>query len=251
MIELKSEESLAFSQSLASKSMLINPYSNFVKEAKLTLSPSMDSWVDSTSIDMSDGTVVQTVNLGWGNRNYLASSVSSTKLSSSKVVLNEAVTYMRNTQVQFKGENYIPNSEGLELWFDGKKVSAYVLEPKKSVIKSVDISSSTIVPVMTSDNTPSPFVVTTSNNPEPGYRGYKAFDRVMNTTYSSGGKWVAWANEMPAWLKIDLGQVYMITSYAVTGSNASWASPQSFKLEGSVNNSTIYIYPINTIATTL
>ena len=124
----------------------------------------------------------------------------------------------------------------LNVSLDGGSVSNSLqinyFEGKQKVgLISNDINTD-ILPAMTSNSTPFPFVVNaTSCLVEPDYSPYKAFDD------SADGKWVSvGAPTFPQWIKIDIGASYTVIKYTIT-SNLAADSPKDWEYQGSNNNS--------------
>lgn len=132
---------VAISQPYATGTMLINPYQVYKKTGQVTLNPAVDRWVDTENImvntNSSSQSEVVTTNvrrLPWwqiyasGLQAGVASStITNTKKTtettvSTKVILDEAVSYMRSIVVTARGEGFYPNSDNVECLFDGKKV---------------------------------------------------------------------------------------------------------------------------------
>jgi hypothetical protein len=97
-------------------------------------------------------------------------------------------------------------------------------------------ANTTVVSTMTSNSTPSPFVVSASTYNGPGYDAYYAFNGVKTAGYG----WMS-NNATSGWLKIDLGATNpkIITKYVVTGQNSSYLNrnPYSWTFEGSNDDS--------------
>lgn len=87
-----------------------------------------------------------------------------------------------------------------------------------------------ITPVMTSNNTPTPYVVSASNEVNPAW---KAFDGTLTDSTDS------WRSSVStAWLKLDFGSVKKIDAISVTAINFTEAStaPKNFTVYGSNDN---------------
>lgn len=71
-----------------------------------------------------------------------------------------------------------------------------------------DLKSQLLDFTMTDSNLPVPYVASASSE-YPGYFAFKAFDKNINTGWSSSG------DPLPQWVKVDLGQIYLIGSIHV------------------------------------
>ena len=96
-------------------------------------------------------------------------------------------------------------------------------------------NSGCITPEMTSNTSPSPFVISASNETGPNNLAYRAFDQL-------GGAVEPWyynSVDTPQWIKVDTGGIYTITSYTLTAANnnASFPGmPTAWTLGGSIND---------------
>ena len=132
---------VSISQPYATGTMLINPYQVYQKTGQVTLNPAVDRWVDTENITVntnsSSQSEVVTTNvrrLPWWQiySSGLQAGVASSTITdtqkttettvSTKVILDEAVSYMRSIVVTARGEGFYPNSDNVECLFDGKKV---------------------------------------------------------------------------------------------------------------------------------
>jgi hypothetical protein len=86
-----------------------------------------------------------------------------------------------------------------------------------------------IVPPLTSNTAPSPYVVTTSTVYTAGYEGNKAFDNSLSTSWACSGT--------SGWIQIDLGVAKTIYSYSIRSKYANDVAdnvaPKAFTLQGS------------------
>lgn len=111
-------EELSIEQIYATVTMPVNPYQVFEKIANARLIPDTDNWVDETRIEVEKNrTVTQMVDQWWGDPTQV------TTTRQSRVVLDEAVTFMRTRRVDVVGRGYVPNSDNIVCTFDGQKVS--------------------------------------------------------------------------------------------------------------------------------
>jgi hypothetical protein len=81
-----------------------------------------------------------------------------------------------------------------------------------------------IVPIMTSDNAPTPFAAT-AKSVTSGYEPYNAFS-------DNNSAWIS-STDMYAWLQIDLGKPYSIEKYIITQATVTATKMREWKLEGS------------------
>jgi len=92
--------------------------------------------------------------------------------------------------------------------------------------------SDDIVPKMTANNAPSPYVVSASAEVNLNY-AYQAFDDAVGKDY----KWLA--NGTSGWLKIDLGNGNAVKQYTIQDFNEgsySTRMPRDWTMQGSTNN---------------
>lgn len=142
---------LAFSQSLASSAMLVNPYSVYQALSVLTLEPAFDNWIDASSYTVNlTETKTSSLRRWWYHRGSWwaenerqqwqkligtggssvndGTSVSSNVSVTKEVVLDEAIMYMRQISIVARGSNFEPNSDNIVATFDGQKVQLSPLE---------------------------------------------------------------------------------------------------------------------------
>ncbi|MEC4565311.1 hypothetical protein L8C07_05090 [Paenibacillus sp. CMAA1739] len=91
------------------------------------------------------------------------------------------------------------------------------------------ISDTTLIPKMTSNNTPSG-IVDASNTWGANYP-YKAFDGVGG----AGGVWIAAVGSLPAWISYEFTNATEITSYAIKSSTPS-RQPKKWTFEGYIDS---------------
>lgn len=121
---------------------------------------------------------------------------------------------------------HILNEFGSYNYFGGDGVTTFSVPYRRK-------SENDITPIMTSDTTPAPYVITTSGITS-GQDAWKAF----NGSVSSPSD--CWASDKAnGWIQIDFGKKVAITSFALTGimTNTQY-NPKSFKVYGSNDNST-------------
>jgi F5/8 type C domain len=102
-----------------------------------------------------------------------------------------------------------------------------------SVEKVIDVPvgslTENIIPVMTSNTSPSPIVISASTENKPAY---KAFNRLNNSVVES---W--YADGSTGWLQVDFGTEKKIVSYSIaSNSNYNMYSPKKWEILGSNNN---------------
>lgn len=94
--------------------------------------------------------------------------------------------------------------------------------------------SGNLIPVMTADNAPSPFITSASSVYDSNYPAWKAFNRVISGNYQS---WVSARGVTTGWLKVDLGTQIKIEKYSLTlgDQSSAWvtAMPKRWTFEGS------------------
>jgi F5/8 type C domain len=95
--------------------------------------------------------------------------------------------------------------------------------------------SSDIVPAMTANNTPNPFVISASNE---YYPAYKVFNDLDNPTNNDTG-WVVTSPTFasPEWLQIDLGQSKVVGKYTLR-THQPTQGPKNWTFKGSNDNAT-------------
>lgn len=101
-------------------------------------------------------------------------------------------------------------------------------------VPNFDKEIQNISPIMTSNTTPNPYVVTTSNNYDDDYAGWKAFTRTLIDTKDS---WLTAENVITGWICIDLGSREVIDGFALVSRNSptnyNKVFPKNFTFEGS------------------
>lgn len=108
LLTLDYTEQAVIDQSYGTESLNINPYQVFGSQATIRLTPSQDSWVETTYI-------YETV-WGWwdawwsGNR------------TETRVILDENIPFIRQRVVTVYGEGFEPNCNNLQATFDGVAV---------------------------------------------------------------------------------------------------------------------------------
>lgn len=145
--ELKS-----ISQPVATEAMNVNPYNVFNKRGMLKLTPSEDNWIEEGNITITqEKTSTQRVKQWWrhGGESWTNDEINSvanvqldgdqqwgdltadlrkkgltgsTLTSGGSQTIENMIEFMRQTDVKFEATNLTPNTNNLELFFDGIKV---------------------------------------------------------------------------------------------------------------------------------
>lgn len=131
-------EELVVSQTNASDSMLVNPYTIFNNGCVIKLTPSVDNWIDIDNIDISSSRVnTSFVRSWWIPRNdtrldtdftgALVVDTSETSVTNStsvsRMILDEAVTFMRSIVLTVNCENFTAYADNIQCYFDGKPMT--------------------------------------------------------------------------------------------------------------------------------
>lgn len=146
-------EVVSLDQPLVSSTMLVNPYLSIPKSPVVNLSPDTDSWIETLekTVQGGDKVSVTTSRSWWRKRgeqwiaresntwedikhdtNKFTLSTSSTTKDTTSIQRSTEVTtniqdseilYMRQREVMFSAENFIPFEDNIEGWFDGKKLA--------------------------------------------------------------------------------------------------------------------------------
>ncbi|MDQ0112317.1 DUF4815 domain-containing protein [Paenibacillus harenae] len=109
LLTLDYTEQVIIDQSYGTESLNVNPYQVFGSQATIRLTPSQDSWVETSYVS-------QTV-WGWwdawwtGNR------------TETRVILDENIPFIRRRVVTVYGEGFEPNCNNLQATFDGVDVA--------------------------------------------------------------------------------------------------------------------------------
>ncbi|AWD93037.1 tail protein [Bacillus phage vB_BceM-HSE3] len=141
-------EEVTIDQPYATGTMLVNPYNVFNRLALLNLSPAVDNWVDYSKVTIENtDTATYQVHRWWyhggtlwnDTERYLFENLQLDKgqawdgwdnktgtitKSTSKVILDEAIQFIREREVEFTATNLIPMSDNLKVYFDGRQVEA-------------------------------------------------------------------------------------------------------------------------------
>ncbi|WP_010499228.1 discoidin domain-containing protein [Paenibacillus elgii] len=98
-----------------------------------------------------------------------------------------------------------------------------------SFIGDEQLIDSNCVPIMTSNNTPTPIAISASNEYDSTYLAYKAFDG------NSTSRWAS--RNVPVWLKVDFNKEKVISKYTLVGfSGDANQNLKSWTFEGSNND---------------
>ena len=119
-------------------------------------------------------------------------------------------------------------------WNRGNKIDVEVVDGKLQLSLVETGVYFDITPNMTSNNTPSPYVVAYSSQFDASHTGFYAFDGIIDNTH----RWAS--STLPAWIRFDFGTAKTIKRYAITGmvdSSVVNQNPKIWTFEGS-NNAT-------------
>lgn len=112
-------------------------------------------------------------------------------------------------------------------YFGGDGITTFAVPKLSEPSKLTKIS-----PIMTSDTTPSPYVVTRSSVwSAPSDHAWRIFDGVK--TGSEDYTWISAANELHPWTCVDLGTKTKITSFKLWLDTGKNKFPEDFTLQGS------------------
>ena len=121
---------------------------------------------------------------------------------------------------------YFKDTFGTINYFGGDGITTFAV-PKLSELKLTKIS-----PIMTSDTTPSPYVVTRSSVwSEPADHAWRIFDGIK--TDNEDYTWISAANELNPWICVDLGTKTKMTSFKLCLDTGKNKFPEDFTLQGS------------------
>lgn len=151
-------ETVSIDQPTATTTMLLNPYLAFNSVGIMSLNPQVDNWIDQSFIELEEtqhesrnfwrwwghtedawrfdrnadimdlqivegapvGTSVSDWRPRWQGANVFPSATA-VRTEKSREILEEAITYMRRTEVTIHATNLQPSTDNLELMFDGKR----------------------------------------------------------------------------------------------------------------------------------
>ena len=121
---------------------------------------------------------------------------------------------------------YFKDTFGTINYFGGDGITTFAV-PKLSEPKLTKIS-----PIMTSDTTPSPYVVTRSSVwSAPADHAWRIFDGIK--TDNEDYTWISAANELNPWICVDLGTKTKMTSFKLWLDTGKNKFPEDFTLQGS------------------
>lgn len=137
-------ENVVASQTIATSTFQVNPYSMFPQIPEISIDPAVDSWFEDTIIEipvsLNDTEIItlsnrvldlrlpHTVNnSNWSTRSrtYTRDTAVGTKtdtLVSESVVNETAITYIRQREITVTGTDFMPGLDEIECYFDGVKV---------------------------------------------------------------------------------------------------------------------------------
>jgi len=138
-------EVAAIKQTIATGTMLVNPYASYGPMCQVALSPSIDNWVDTNTIKVNNTienktytTQTKVYSHGWWSRsatnnlrNYMGTETKTTttyqgtskSTSTSKSVATTVLEYMRQREVNFTGSAFDRGATNIRGTFNGKPVS--------------------------------------------------------------------------------------------------------------------------------
>ena len=156
-------ENVVLSQMNATKSFLINPYSVFPQLPEVSVTPSVDSWIDDNIIhvpvSIQDSAVVsmstRTIDnrQGWqiNDRNYASRTSSSTvdtaigvrttTSTSDDIISERAITYIRRRQLTVEGYDFPSNLDNIKGYFDGVLVPLSPIDGTEAGTESGTVKS--------------------------------------------------------------------------------------------------------------
>lgn len=112
------------SQNLASSAFRVNSYNAFPKSPTVVITPSIDNWVDTSTMTVQGGVVTKVVTfLTWSQ--YYASSWyknQTTSHSAVQSVINSAITYMRQRDITIKISNLEPTADNVVVLFNNQQM---------------------------------------------------------------------------------------------------------------------------------
>ncbi len=164
------------------------------------------------------------------------------ELTSQTVVIDtfsstSAANYAQTNNVLFDGQLKPYTGEAYSVASDGSFYSSIIKADGMSLSVS-SYSNATVVPAMTSANTPTGYAASASSTYNASFAAYYAFDGS-----ASGNGWIsssAPTSAAPQWLEIELPSQTEITGYIITNPNlliGGLASPKSWSLQGSNDGS--------------
>jgi len=146
-------EVVTINQFYATRSMQVNPYLAFNTLASMKLTPEVDNWINDEYIKVQNVEFQARKFWGWWGhkadkwrydanadlmdlvvegtngvtledwRGKMGDSIAVVKTEKSKEIIEEAITTMRQIEVQISVSNLLPSSDNLTCYFDGVKVS--------------------------------------------------------------------------------------------------------------------------------
>jgi hypothetical protein len=112
------------SQTLATNAFRVNSYNAFPKSPTVVISPSVDNWIDESTITVHGGVTTRVVTfLTWSQ--YYASSWyknQSTTQSAVQSIINSAITYMRQRSISIKISNLEPEVDNVVVLFNKQQI---------------------------------------------------------------------------------------------------------------------------------
>lgn len=128
---------------------------------------------------------------------------------------------------KIKAENSLQLDLSKGTFTDTEFINGKVQLKNISTVMSDELGNA--VTPMTSSNTPSPYVVTASNQVN-NYEAWKAFNGIFSSSVSTGWQ----TNTLPAWIQIDLGENKLIEKYTLSSASSARAA-RTWVLKGSID----------------
>lgn len=113
------EDEVALFQQYATEPMLVNPYAVYNNMALLKLSPAVDNWMDTSTVNISGGTRVSTQTIVRGGHFTAYTYTTGTQQQISQSVIDSTIMYMRQIPVTVNGSNFVPYADNIACKFDG------------------------------------------------------------------------------------------------------------------------------------
>lgn len=157
----KTGETIVISQMNATKAFQINPYSAFPEIPEIALTPAVDSWIESSVINVpvsknaSEVVSASTrhVEMSTSGISHTSSSTRDTTIgtkvsttTTESVIKEESITYVRSKEIQVTGSKFPANLDNIKCYFDGVLLPIYPTGTTQSGTDSVtgaDISLGT------------------------------------------------------------------------------------------------------------
>lgn len=147
------QHKLVLEQPYATDRIPVNPYSVYLPMRPIRLNPEVDSWIDTTKVVINKQETKSTTLARWwfssssrrseevsnkwkelgftnGPNSYGERDATTTKSSlvSSEIVMDDAILYMREKDIEVSGANFPPHEDNIECYFNDTKVSITPLD---------------------------------------------------------------------------------------------------------------------------